>query len=93
MSAVRFPIAEGAVVKATEITHQSGYSRETRVAVRYIVAYWPANHDGSQTSVKMQGREQPFRLDITCDELDSLIAKSAPDASAEQLDSMGAHRG
>lgn len=88
MSAVRFPIAEGAVVKATEITHQSGYTRETRVAVRYIVAYWPADPSGLHTSVKMQGREQLYRLDMTCDELDVLIAASVPADSPEELDAI-----
>lgn len=78
MSAVRFPIAEGEVVRATEITHQAGYSHQTRIAVRYIVAYWPAGDD--QVTVKMYGREQPHRLAMSAEQLDALIAAGVEEA-------------
>lgn len=77
MSAVRFPAAEGEVIVCDEQTHESGYSRPTRIAVRYVVAYWEST-PGVSCSVKVQGREQPLRVLLTIDELDEAMAAATP---------------
>lgn len=82
MSAVRFPIAEGSVIACEEQTHQAGYMRPTRLAVRHVVAYYEAE-PGVSISVQMANRQQPLRVMVPIDEFDRLMAEACVDAEVD----------
>lgn len=86
-SALRFPRADGSMIVVTEITHASGYTQRIRISVRHIVMYQPyGDEDQAQTVMKIDGRQQPLRIDASAEEIDTLIAAADQTGEPTEID-------